>query len=130
MSGSGISQHSQRHVTVLLPMSLALTMSLTMSLTTIAAQIILQSVDSEVYSALSAVGLPSHAQHVFDIDNVQANQSAIVIDIVNVDDIGVGLSSTRGWSALSFYMMSPLERVYCYNINNNVNMKDSLLIRF
>ena len=57
----------------------------------------------------------SHAQHVFDIDNVQANQSAIVNDIVNdiiiVDDIGVGLSSTRGWSAISFYM-SPLERVY------------------
>ena len=106
-------------------MSLALTMS---SLTTIAAQIILQSVDSEVYSALSAVRLPSHAQHVFDVDNVQANQSAIVIDIVidNVDDIGVGLFSTRGWSALSFYiMMSPLERV----INNNVNIKDSL-IRF
>ena len=120
MSGSGISQHSQRHVTVLLPMSLALTMSLTMSLTTIAAQIILQSVDSEVYSALSAVRLPSHAQHVFDIDNVQANQSAILVnDIVNdininvdVIDIGVGLSSTRGWSALSFYIMSPLERVY------------------
>ena len=93
-------------------------MSLTMSLTTSAAQIILQSVDSEVYSALSAVRLPSHAQHVFDIDNVQANQSAIVNDIVNdiinVDDIGVGLSSTRGWSALSFYM-SPLERV-CYLI--------------
>ena len=110
MSGSGISQHSQWHVTVLRPMSLALTMS---SLTTIAAQIILQSVDSEVYSALSAVRLPSHAQHVFDVDNVQANQSAIVIDIVNVDDIGVGLFSTRGWSALSFYMMSPLERVYC-----------------
>ena len=71
-------------------------------------QIILQSVDSEVYSAVSAVRLPSHAQHVFDIDNfnVQAksNQSAMAnaIDSVidNVGDIGVGLSSTKGWSAL------------------------------